>query len=491
MLKRFFFQIHKILGLPLSIIFLVWFISGTVMIFTGSFPRAGREVPADKAPSLSSGLPSADSILRASRLEGGSLREVSSHLGRPIATIARRDTSVSLYLDDMTTVGAFEESQRDRIITQWCASPVERIDTLHDVDIWIPFERWRDEMPVYKYHFADNGRHQLYMTRDGRVIQFSDRSQRIRALWGSVPHWLYITCLRKHQTAWIETVKWAALLGCIMCLAGIIYSIMIMYAGRRHHGFFHNPFKKFWPRWHFITGLTFGLFAITFAFSGYMSLAPVPSWLLKDSGNTEMRQGRRSRGQHMSTDAPQLPPLDFREIIARHDSVKRIEFNDFNGHPFLTAVFPNSSARFDGMDSTRLRPMTLTEDMAAESLARIYLDSVSRQIETIHTYDDDYFGMDKKRTPLPVIRAIIDDKLHTRIYFNPETMTSRRVDDNSRLHTLLYTKLHKLQFKCLTDRPALWYAVMLFILAGGSFLSLTSVVLTFSWLMRVLRLRRR
>ena len=41
-LKNIFIQMHKISGSVLSLLFLVWFVSGIVMIFDG-FPHASRQ----------------------------------------------------------------------------------------------------------------------------------------------------------------------------------------------------------------------------------------------------------------------------------------------------------------------------------------------------------------------------------------------------------------------------------------------------------------
>ena len=61
-------------------------------------------------------------------------------------------------------------------------------------------------------------------------------------------------------------------IGCLMCLAGGYLAIRdLRWARRRGKGL--TPYKKFWYKWHHLAGLLFGLFVLTFVFSGMMSLA--------------------------------------------------------------------------------------------------------------------------------------------------------------------------------------------------------------------------
>ena len=102
-------------------------------------------------------------------------------------------------------------------------------------------------------------------------------------------------------------------------------------------------------------------------------------------------------------------------------------------------------------------------------------------------YDSDYYARKKDRMPLPVYRVVADDYMHTHIYYQPETLVTRRIDDDSRLRSLLYGGLHRLNLKWLTDRPVLWHIVMFTLLIGGSLLSLTGVAVSLKWIIRSLR----
>ncbi len=494
MIRKLFSSIHKILGIPLSIIFLIWFLSGIAMIWH-SFPR--RAQPLSQQTLTFTEL-SVDSILNLLPDDSAEIHSISIAClyGHDAVKIEAADSSYNFYLDTLEPVGPFKESHRAEVLKYWCNAPVARIDTLTDVDQWIPFDRWMEKMPIYKYYFDDPAGHQLYMTTDGDVIQFTSKSDRRWAWISGIPHWLYFTPLRRNQQLWTDVVIWAALFGCIMCLTGIIVAIMTWWNHRKINGVWHSPYRKFWWKWHFILGLMFGWCAITFAFSGYMSMADLPSFLKKENpaeriagnghqrGNRKgIREGRRGsfgKRRMAPTDAYLLPANE----ILKSDSVVSISWEAWNGHPYYRVCYKNSIRNIDAAICGSLSDFTLTEEMVMEDSKRQLPDSIQRTVKFINEYDDDYYSRKTDRALLPVYKVSADDYMHTVIYYDPVKLTSRKVDDYSRTRRFLYSGLHSLNIKLFTDRPWLWYSVMLILLCGGSLLSVTGLVLALQWLRR-------
>lgn len=77
--------------------------------------------------------------------------------------------------------------------------------------------------------------------------------------------------------------------------------------------------------------------------------------------------------------------------------------------------------------------------------------------------------------------------MHTHLYYDPENISQRRIDDDGRTRRFLYSGLHSLNIKYLTDRPILWNIVMFTLMIGGTFLSLTGVVLSVKWILRKIK----
>ncbi len=483
-LFRLFRQTHKVLGLLLSILFLMWFLSGVVMIYHG-FPRVDhRERMARLAP-LSAGLPPVDTLCRAlpEQVQPQSL-SVDMRLDRPVFHVRAKGVPSDWFADSLCPVGNPDFPTIARLAVQLGGEAEWTVDTLYRLDQWIPFGRLQREFPIYKFTFRDDRRQQIYVSsQTGDILQWTDRRARFWASLGAVPHWVYFTALRQHQDLWFNFMVWAAGLGAVMCFTGLWIGVVVLWRNRRRG--LCSPYKRRWLRWHHVSGMVFGVFALTFVFSGMMSMVDLPSWLKKSNGG-EVRPSFRGRQSAML--APETYRLDYRLLIDSLSGVKRIEWASFAGHPYYAVEASGGRQYIDAADSAALRPFRLTEDM------------VRRVVEQIHGKEADYTlelqvaGNGGNPVPsgnaaVPVYKVTVHDELHTCHEFNPQTLQHQQTDDNRRLKGILYRGLHCLDFDALTVRPVLWNVLMYTLLVGGIFLSLTGVVLTFQWLGRVFRKR--
>ena len=444
--------LHKLLGVLLCILFFLWFATGIVMIYHG-FPRASADKQLELLPPLiSADLP-----------ETAELSDLFANQRGP--TISARTFEP---VTDTT----------EATIRSWCTAPIARIDTLQKLDQWIPFGSNRKELPIYKYYFDDTERHQLYLgSKTGRALQFTSHKERVWAWLGAIPHWVYFTKLRQEQQLWLNSVKWAAGIGCIMVILGFVLAIRVAVRTRKT-----KPFKKKWYNWHYILGFVFGIFAITFAFSGMMSLADMPDFLRK-APKTEQR---RPDGPDQNFD-PNRYTLDYREAVASYPETKTLTWSDFKGYPYYTLTLAPKEHIFIDASTTEVKPFILTEEMVRYDMERQYRDSIPYIIELIDKFDRDYHTRKVTGTSLPVYRVIVNDYMHTCWYYNPATLEVRRFDDDTRTRNWLYHKLHTLDFKFLTDHPVLWNIVMYALMLGGTALSVTGVVLSVRWIVRGIR----
>lgn len=482
--------IHRILGVMLCLLFFMWFVSGIVMIYH-SFPRASQTYKLQRQQPLS-----ADNLLSADTLrnifpDSAKIESITVEMrfDRPAVQLRGKDVLESFYMDNIEKVEPFDESVRQKTLQLWCASPIERVDTLYKVDQWIPFGRYNEEMPIYKYYFGDTDSHQLYMTsRDGRVLQFTDKSSRFWAWVGAIPHWVYFTSLRQHQELWASSVRWASGIGCIMCIAGFVLAYLDWKKQRAYKKkIFYSPYKKGWYKWHFVSGVVFGLFAITFAFSGMMSLMDTPDWL-KKAPKTDSRSNRLGRPFMINRALPlDAYKLDYRRIVAESDSVKSIAWSSWNEYPYYKVQYNYSSVNIDASDSSKIAVFELTKDMIRKDVSRKLGDTLQWNMVLLDKEDNDYYSRKKERVKLPVYKIEVDDYMNTHMYYNPKTLMVQTIDDDTRTHRLLYSGLHSLNIKFLTDRPILWNIVMHTLMLGGVFLSLTGLVLSVKWIIRKIK----
>lgn len=482
MFTKVFRKTHRILGLLLSILFLMWFISGIVMIYHG-FPRVNQKLESARKESLRGSLPSIDALCQvlpdSGRLEGLSL---DMHLDRPVFHLRGRQLPAGLYADSLQVVGKPDFSEISRIARQLVGSHPYRVDSLYRLDQWIPFGYLVKEFPIYKFSFEDDIRQEVYISsKSGKVLQWTDRRSRFWARLGAIPHWVYFTSLRQNQPLWMNFMIWSSGLGAVMCITGLWVGIWVFWKNRKRG--LRSPYKKRWLRWHHISGMAFGVFALTFVFSGMMSLVDIPTWMKK--GKSE-KHGVRFRGREGGMLSAGQYVLDYRTIVDSLSEVKRIGWSSFGTHPYYTVYSDGKKQYIDAADTGRLSPFVLTEEMVRETVREIHGKDTPYTLEWMTDWDDDYFSR-RNMLALPVYKVVIADELHTCHYFNPVTLYHRQTDDDGRLKGILFRGLHSLNFRFFAGHPFLWNVVMYALMLGGTFLSLSGVVLTFNWLMRKIR----
>ena len=96
---------------------------------------------------------------------------------------------------------------------------------------------------------------------------------------GAIPHWVYFTILRQDKDLWVKSVVILSALGILMTVSGIWVGIDAYLQRYRRQKKLASPYKKKWYWWHHVTGVLFGIFVLTWIFSGMMSLVDTPSWL--------------------------------------------------------------------------------------------------------------------------------------------------------------------------------------------------------------------
>src|SRR5690606_34213656 len=141
-----------------------------------------------------------------------------------------------------------------------------------DVDQWTILLAGGRE-PTYRIAFDDPGRHEIYVSgATGEVFQQTNRRTRLLAWLGAIPHWLYPLELRRHGQLWSQVVIWTSILGTFLAATGLYVGIA-RFRRRGRHGRPGSPFFGWWY-WHHVSGLVFGVLALTWVFSGLMTMNP-------------------------------------------------------------------------------------------------------------------------------------------------------------------------------------------------------------------------
>jgi hypothetical protein len=465
----------------------MWFLTGIVMIYH-RFPSASRDEKLAKMEPLAGGMPALDSI--ASR-EGLSLDSVNRasvyrYMGQTFYELGSGMNS-SVVLADSSEYRQLSDSEHVMAVAAlWCQGPMEKIDTLYSLEQWIPFGRLKEDFPIYKFHFADADKTQLYISSKSKeALQCTSRSERIWAWLGAIPHWVYFTWLRQDVETWKEVIIWLSIFGIIMLISGFWLAIRSFRISRKAGNGLRSPYKKKWYRWHHVFGTIFGLFLFTWILSGMYSLTEIPQWLGKEHQKYDFR-----RAFDTGLLKPETYVLGTDKLLEHFNGqATKIEWKSFAGIPYYQVqLATDESVCIDASDNTA-KTLDLTSDQILKVLEDIHKGEAVK-ISQMTEYDSYYLDL-KGKLELPVWKAEVDNPDKTCYYINPHNGFVRSQNTHSRWGFQLYQGFHSLRYKVFLGKSGLWTVVMWFLLLGGAFVSLTGVVLGIKYIIRLFKRKKR
>jgi len=518
LLKRSLIFIHRWLGVALSVIFMLWFASGIVMMYW-SFPEVSARDRRERAPVLNPSqikLSPEEAYARLGLDQPAGGAQLTSFDSRPVYRFGgpgggrggRRGGgggSSTVYADDGAIQTEVDDAMVDRVASAWAGKPVSEAQrvAVEEVDQWTVGGQLRTLRPLYKYTFKDG--QQIYIGgRDAEVKQYTTTESRFWAYLGAVPHWLYFTPLRKHQPEWSQFVIWSSGIGTGAALLGVVVAIWMLSPKKRyrHAGAPTSIPYRGWKRWHTIIGLVFGAVTATWAFSGMLSMGSFSwvEWLAgtsrsdnaKAKVDAKERGGRRGgggvdianvlRGEgrfQLSAYAAKSPSAALKSL--GNFQAKELEFSMFAGEPQYiatdsaghTRIIPLNGESKEEFDRDRI--MSMVHEAAGSNLAELRL---------MDQYDAYYLDRLREK-PLPVIYARMNDENQTRTYIDPKTgRTVGTYSTRNWVSRWLYHGLHSLDFPWLYNHRPLWDIVVISLMLGGTALCVTSLLLTWRVLKR-------
>ena len=85
----------------------------------------------------------------------------------------------------------------------------------------------RASMPMHRFALDDAAGTELYVSEvTGEVALRTTWRERFWGYLGPVIHWVYFTPLRQNGPLWSEFVIWSSLVGCVMCVAGLLWGLL-------------------------------------------------------------------------------------------------------------------------------------------------------------------------------------------------------------------------------------------------------------------------
>jgi hypothetical protein len=481
---------HRYLGIPLSFLFVVWFLSAFFMIYAGGMPRITPEQRSDGMQVIDFTqvrLSLAEAVERAGFTDdfGPGAASLRTILDRPVYVLGEAGYNpLFVAADNGELLEELSQAQGVQLASSFLAIPPEQfryLETLDEPDQWTLTSL--RELPLYRYAVDDGLGTEVYVSpREMQVSVYTTRQSRVLAYLGTIPHWLYFSGLRNNQPLWYDILVYAAYAGCAVALLGLGLGLLQWRKVRPFSLVRAIPYRGL-HRWHYICGSVFGVFSLTWVFSGLVSLEP---WGWTNADGLWLSPAVL-QDDLAPTQFPMPALMDWSALPTQ--DIKQAEFRMIMGLPHVVATW---SVPADSGSSKRDRlhqPYNINGQSAAASLV---LDAVSgagkagfasevmvarlvsaaagstvTEASLLEDYDDYYYSR-QGQLPLPVLRVKFDDPARSWVYVDPlrgELLSI--IHKYSRVERWLYSGLHSLDFAFWYHKRPLWDFVMILLLCGG------------------------
>ncbi len=487
--KRVLIQLHRWAGIVLGLMVVVWFATGITMIYVGGMPRLTPQARLDHLPVLDFSRVKLTPAQAVEKVGGEDAMPGTPVLlmiqDRPAYRFAMA-ANAAVFADDGSKLAPIDEAAATQVARRFLHEPAPALRLVKKLDA--P-DQWTLSMRrggLLKFEVGDAAGTQLYVsTRSAEVVQVTTRHDRAMAWIATIPHWLYFTSLRQNQPLWYRIVVWLSGLVCVLALLGLLLAFTQWRRTRPLDLGRSIPYRG-GMRWHYLSGALFGVFALTWAFSGLLSMEPFDWTNVRemDVPDEAMTGGEPELARYGAIDLAALSTL------AAPSFIKEVGFARIHGEHFLR-LRTSEQADAQAKPLERLHQPYLVggraQDgevlVAAATLARhdqpfdaaVILDRLRAALpdvpvaghELLQEYDDYYYSR-SGQAPLPVLRVKFSDSLQTWLYIDPRTsQIVANVHRYSRVERWLYNGLHSLDFRFWYSKRPLWDFVMITLLLGG------------------------
>jgi hypothetical protein len=495
-LRRCVIVSHRYLGIAVSLLVVMWFASGIMMIFVGGMPAITPQQRFDHLSALefsriefspSQAAEHADLGTEWSG-QGDGRVTLLSVMDRPAF---RFGDEVMVFADTGETMQPLSPEESKALASRFLhleENKLRSVGTLTRADQWTV--GMGNQMPLHKFVAEDGLGTEIYVQpRTGEIAMLTTRRSRALAWVSAIPHWLYFTALRDRQSVWYQVIVWTSSLVCVLAVLGLILAVTQFKRPKPFLLAAAIPYAG-WMRWHYITGAVFGLFTLTWAFSGLLSMEPF-AWTRAEGlelpgdafsgGPVDLARFANIRGEN--TVLPGGIPASRGLEPGCRQAIKEVEFVRVLGDPYylvrcgaidasggVAGVLPVFGLQERHLVSTS-NFVTRGEPFSADSLvARVanVLPGVPVAEQQLLTQYDSYYYSRERQAPLPVLRVKLGDPAQTWFYIDPEMgRVVGHFTRSTRVQRWLYSGLHDLDFSFWYDRRPLWDIAVITLCLGG------------------------
>ncbi|MCM1490284.1 MAG: PepSY domain-containing protein [Muribaculum sp.] len=485
-------KIHKISGLVIAIFFLMWFVSGIVLLYH-KYPKVDEHDTYSHAEVLDlQNLPSIYDIPGMTDTTKIKTLSVSRNLGNTVWTISaassRKDNAMDKRSkDDMSFIFTGDTliaqkkitpAQIDSIACLWAASnAITKVDTLKERQQWILYDRFEKSLPILRYHFDNPDKTEIFISmKNGEVVQASTQSERFWAYLGAIPHKFYISGIRTNTERWKTIMLIGGLICLIAALSGMYIGIYYIFINKKKHHTFASPFKKRMWRYHHIAGLIFGIFLIGWGISGALSTQRIPKWMVDYEGDYTLSATKLWSKKPLKLKDYKL---DYRKVFDKYSNVKSISWQHFGSTPAYLVISGDKEYYVDASQPDKVKPLEISKKEIEKAVRRYFGDDADFSMVLMEDYDEYYLSA-KGQQPLPVWKIEIDNEDGSRIYICPSDGYVKYLNENRMVKKWLFSACHYLDIKYFVLHNTLRYACLWILAIGCVFVIVTGVAIFFS-----------
>jgi uncharacterized iron-regulated membrane protein len=460
-LRRILIVSHRYLGIGLSLLAIMWFATGITMMYVGGMPRLTPELRLERLPSLDLSRVRLTPSEAAEKAGGRGRAQLLTVMERP----AYRIGGATVFADTGEVLEPVSRAQAKAIASRFMRVPEERIThlaTLNRADQWT---LGQGALPLHKFAVDDEDGTQLYVQpRSGEVTTLTTRKSRGLAWISTIPHWLYFTALRTNQPVWYRTVVWTSAAVCLLAVLGLALGFTQFRKTRPFSLSKAVPYSG-WMRWHYITGVVFGLFSLTWAFSGLLSMEPF-EWT--NAEGLEVPRDALTGGPTDLDRFAAMAPATWDRVLGGR-GIKEVEFARIQDeHYYVVRQAPLDESVAQKRERLH-QPYYITgraeQDrllVAADTLEvrreppsqasmvawlRAALPDVPIVESALLSEYDSYYYSRRGQTPLPVLRVKFGDPAQTWVYVDPDMgQVLTAIPKLARIERWAYNGLHSLDF---------------------------------------------
>lgn len=344
------------------------------------------------------------------------------------------------------------------------------------------------------HHIAvDDGGELLISARTGEVLHASTRFDRALYYAGN---WLHL--FKPLESIGLGNIRhdvqlWSGVFATLATLTGLIIGWLRWRPGLRGKPTYSQgrtqPYRDFWFKWHFWSGLIGGTVMLFWASSGFLDTNP--GKIFSQTNPSKQEIARYTGGefpQAMRLWQPGLPVL-LSTAVEGADIVE-LGWKKLGDEAVLIAHTRDGQRLPQTIDGAQPR---FSEASLLDAVERVADKAPVQSQILIIEYDSYYYPrhhQNRVEKPLPVLLVELADEAGTRFYLDPQDgKLLAKVDRSARVFRWVYSALHHWDFGWLYYRP-IWDAWMLTWVSFGLVLGATSLVMAWKRLKITFRVKK-